>query len=266
MLKQLIAPAIILLAIFISSCQKEITFTTTDPEATPDAMITRSVIKEGDSLLFLTYVYDSQKRLVSVIDSNNNDHQRSQLHFVYNAQGRFDSVAYIGAPVPISYLFLYNSKGQIVQRREPYTSSNPNPIRNKYGYDAAGRLIADSIINYWSNEAFRVYSYSWDNNGNITESKTFDNNNGSFQLVQSRQFLYDNKPNPYYSIGKVLYFLGERMNGGEYLLTRNNLTKKTFANGEYLTYTYQYNSNGFPKSYTEIYSADPLETVYELYY
>ena len=230
-----------------SSCQKE---------ATPDSTnqyLRKTTSRSGDSLNHTTYTYDNQNRLVSISSSfNQGQGEQYRIDITYDAQGRMASARHTRNGTDS---FRYDNQNRIIQKLGTPSVSTPYLERSAYAYDIKGRLIADTLYSVWSNEIFEYTAYTYDQNDNVTEVQVFRNNAGVFRVEKTMQLQFDNKTNPYYSLGPVQYFIFSDGNGLEYLLSRNNCIKETFPNG-IVSYSYAY-AGDLPKSVAITDSSDP---------
>ena len=240
-----------------SSCQKEAT-----PGST-NQYLRKTTSRSGDSLNHTTYTYDNQNRLVSISSSfNQGQGEQYRIDITYDAQGRMASASQNRNGIDS---FRYDNQNRIVQKLHITPSSTTYTGRSTYSYDTKGRLLADTLHSYWTNEIFEYTIYTYDQNDNIIEVKVFRNNAGTFYVEKTMQLQFDNKTNPYYSLGPVQYFIFSDGNGLEYLLSRNNCIKKTFPNGDVISYNYVY-AGDLPKSVVTTDSSDPGWTSSDEFY
>jgi YD repeat-containing protein len=231
-----------------SACQKEATLGSTNQ------YLRKTTSRDGDSLNHTTYTYDSQNRLVSISRSfNQGQGEQYRINITYDAQGRMVSSNQTGNGIDS---FQYDNQNRIVQKLHITPSSTTYPGRSTYSYDTKGRLIADTLHSYWANEIFEYTTYTYDQNDNVIEIQVFRNNAGVYYVERKVTLQFDTKTNPYYSLGSVLYFTSTDTNGIEYLLSKNNSIRKTFPNGDIISYNYIY-TGALPVKATTTDSSDP---------
>lgn len=201
----------------------------------------------NDSISYESFNYDNQNRVTTIEDSNNNGAKYKFL-IEYNTQGQPHKLtAFYNYTFGGSCLFNYDNNGKVKKRINQSASNNEDSIQNVYTYDSRGRLIADSVYSYWTNQVFSYITYSYNENDNVTERKEYNNFMGSMQIENSAQFLYDDKPNPHSSLGIALYFI---TNDDRYL-SRNNRIQAKYEDGTIMKYEYEYQNNGLPKRILE---------------
>ncbi len=248
-------PCIAILLWMLASCQKE-TAPTVD-----NAILKKTTIKSGDSLFYEYFINDSQGNLVSILDSDNNGHSRTR-QLLYDQQGRLASVTDRFDLDPVfTYSFQYDNNNRIIKKLLSGTT-----LRHSYAYDALGRLIADTMMSYWSGDISRYTSYAYNQIDNIIEKMIFLNTGSVFQMEQDIHSQFDTKPNPCYHPGNLLYFAAGDEDGNDYILSRNNPVSRSFDDGTVVTFSYQYYSNGLPKSYAMTDNTDPLIIYGDFYY
>jgi len=241
-----------------SACQKE------EDQDTGTRLLKRTSSKDADSLNSTYYAYDNQNRLTSISASissaiDQGSAERYRVDFVYDAQGRMASATetYNG-----TYTFQYDNQNRIIQKLHVTPTPTPYPGRSTYAYDNRGRLIADTLHSVWEKEIFEYTTYTYDHNDNVTEVQVYRNNAGIYHVERTYQAQYDSKYNPYKPLGNVLYYLFSDPNGREHHLSKNNRLRKTFPNGDIVSYSYTYEGD-LPKSVTTADSSDPGWSSYE---
>jgi hypothetical protein len=163
--------------------------------------------------------------------------------------------------VETTFIFESDDKGRIIRRSRIQTGQPVVLVENTYSYDAQGRMIADSLHSYWTQDVWRIAFYSYDQNNNVRESKTVDYPSGN--LLYQQQSDYDSHPHPLNPLGVMIYLFNT-----EYDVPRgkNNLVKEKYDDGTIVDYTYEYYSNGLPKKCSISDNTDPSITYLEYYY
>ncbi len=175
--------------------------------------------------------------------------------FEYGADGKLTKYSSIFEGV-VSYYYMpvYDTRGNIVR-----LNVNPVGAYFNYGfaYDANNRLIADSIFSGATNEIYGYYTYGYDENDNLTEQETFT---GYFHPMRSDgkfTWKYDNKINPFYS---PAFKQAVIVMDAAKLLSKNNVLGE-YAGGEgaNIPVSYEYFSNGLPKSFSNNYTQNEIK-------
>jgi YD repeat-containing protein len=156
-------------------------------------------------------------------------------NFVKNAAGQITNISVITEKGESwLYTFSYDAAGDLTHKTLKY--SDGRTTTTTYTYDAQHRVIKRYIEYYHGETETQTYTYS---NSSMNPS-TIEVGGKNIDLI------FDDKPNPYKTINKILYYVQQ----GEFY--DNNLieeqTKLQGAAGlhSYTTYTYDYYSNGYP--------------------
>jgi YD repeat-containing protein len=170
------------------------------------------------NVLSSVLTYNDAGNIISELDNGN-----LQINYDYNQNNRLilwtqSIVNYPAGNFQIK--FTYNSAGQ-------------NILKQSYRYDV-------NSSSYYLTQYVEL-SYSSTNTKSYSQRKTY---NAASTLLYTENFLWDNHPNPYLANP---FFINEPP-------PSNNITQYTFtpASGvpNIVTYTYTYNSNGFPLTQT----------------
>jgi hypothetical protein len=258
MLRFRLAPIVAAICIVLCSCQKEVQSELQGPGSR--LKMIRS--KWYDSLFYRSFQYDSQGRLSAVLDSNNNGYKQT-FYISYDGQGKLWKVMATanGSSVDNTYIFEYDDKGRIVKKSRFPIGRQTGTIENSFSYDVQGRIAADSIYSYWTQQVYRIVSYSYDQKSNVVGLKAVDKGSGA--VVIQQQCDYDNHPNPFSNL-EILFYLYST----EYDLPvgNNNLIKERYDDGTIVDYTFEYSGNGLPQKFSFTDNTDPSITYVEYYY
>jgi hypothetical protein len=230
----------LIILIFFNACRKENT------PAAGDKVLQRVVGRSGDTIGYSSYEYDAAMRLVTIIDSNNNDRSIGTTSIVYDTTGdpiKFTRyVRYTNRPASLTTTLLIYQNGKVVEKLLSNFNNSSYINANTYTYDMKGRLIKDSAGSYG------YTNFVYDDNDNIVQIKEFNASSGSMANTYTITSSYDGNVNPYKGIGLTLYFITNSYS----LLSRHNRTREIY-NQYNLTqtadYTYEY-ENGMPKKMT----------------
>jgi hypothetical protein len=199
------------------------------------------VVFTGDSVATYTFQYDSKNRLTSIVAGLDSFPEVDRILISYGADGKLSSCSFQGGKA----IFYYSSTGQIVRRVVAFDSDNRDTIKNFYDYDAGGRLINDSSFWVGQTRSLRI-RFNYDSNGNITMVENLTHYTGSLQTITLEEYEYDNKPNPYQTIGLTGYFI----KGESVFLSKNTRVHQKWQNNLGMTVTldgkFEYYGNGFP--------------------
>jgi hypothetical protein len=195
--------------------------------------------------------YDTNGRLVSIKDSSSDGmaYRRSSyvngphIYTLDYSYTYYRSIEYDLKDKPIRAgrdSFIYNSNNQIIERyRRVQCETCASYLYNKYIYDTKGRLIADS--NYTGQtfliprivlQEFTICRY--DDNDNVVQSERINAYppDSARHNINSLQYTYDQKPNPFKAMGLLAYMVFH----DPQIVSKNNFLTKD--------YTYEYYPNG----------------------
>ena len=222
---------------FFSSCKKD------DFPELGDKLLKRMVTQSGDSILYCTFQYNTENRLVAITDSNNNGNVW-KTSILYDTEGN-----------PVKFWTLWRNGGNsifseatdtLVYKNGKLTeklSKLPFPnsfdgVRHVYTYDEKDRLIVDSIG--YTNAAKEVYAYTsftYDDSDNVVKIEEFNKWSGTMASISKITATYNSDKNFYSNIGSTLYFI----TGSYLMLCRHNKTQVVYEQNNITeNYTYQY--------------------------
>ncbi|MBK2124434.1 RHS repeat domain-containing protein [Fangia hongkongensis] len=104
----------------------------------------------------ITYQYDALQRLTGLVDAEGNT-----AAFYYDLQGRLYKANYNGITIVENH---YNTKGQLTSRDYPQSS-----LQEKYGYDALGRVNAQSVYSSTENKMIMRLAYQYNKLNSIVK-------------------------------------------------------------------------------------------------
>jgi YD repeat-containing protein len=220
----------------------------------------------------LNYSYDTQNRLTFVKVGSSLYTWRSVTEIQYDAQGRLSKALHYqinDSNVVIkqdhSYTFVYNSSNQIIRKIYTALSSTTNGGKDHaFGYDAQGRLTADTTLADQNGGVERFATFIYDNNNNVIEERQFFGNGAT--PLHTYLYTYDNKRNPFLNIpdlGTSFYFVSYSTDD----LSANNLTRRFRAGDEPTVSNHEYSPSGqltkslyFPENHPQ------FTTTFEYFY
>lgn len=115
---------------FLISCSKPNNNSSTLPN------VKEMVTQDGDTIGYNFFSYNSKNELISIYDSNNNDHIAYFVAIKYNASG---------LPVSVGEdSLIYNNNNQVIKK---VSKADPGDF-TPYTYDAMGRLVSDRYTTF----------------------------------------------------------------------------------------------------------------------
>ena len=211
-------------------------------------LLQRMIFKSGDSILYTFFNYDAQNRLAVITDSSNNG-QLWKTFIEYNPLDKPTKFKVLyrnnptGSFIESSDSLLYNNDKQVVKKLFTSYSINPYKTINTYNYDAQGRLINDTIYDYWSDQVFGYTTFTYDRHNNIIQWQDFYKSSGEMISPGIITASYNMESNAYKSLGLAVYFIRD----DNFLLNEQNRTQVNYYDGSIDNYQYEYYSNRLPK-------------------
>ena len=193
------------------------------------------------------YFYDDQNHLIRI----NEGLPESKIYFTmsYDAQGRINIARKFssGGSLVKEYSFFYApSVGYFFHNSAGVTDTV------NFTFDAANRVTEIAT----SHGGYETYTY--DNRGNVASLKNYTAD-GSIDLYDEAFYTYDSKNSFFSQIPPDNYFLMFELNPDANTLINNVATKNADS------YTYTYNSDGFPVSAIAILVGRKPATIYYNY-
>jgi hypothetical protein len=210
--------------------------TKNDLPSSGESRLSKIVTSSGDSVVISYFKYDTEGKLIRILDSAVYNHHSSGINFQYNAAGKLIKTELFNDydPRTTSYSFIYQN-GVVTEK---INDNNPSVEKDVYAYDAQGRLVADTGYYYTIPEPV-YFNFSYDNNENITSWQYFYRSSGNWTAYPATHLSYNNFPNPYYAIGLNYYLYKKDIA----LLSKYQVTQIDYPN-TIAYYTYEYYSNG----------------------
>ena len=212
------------------------------------------LLTETSEISTKTYSYNSDNKLSKIIDLGDVDNYGSTqaiTSFGYNSNGKMTlkTIEYSGnVTYGINYAYTYNSDGQITSLSVNHASSNGS---NSYISYSTFSYTNDSKITETLhttdgeyNDIITLLVYNYSISFNLMDLSTYinvSNTNPNGQLSSSSLYSnYDTKKTPYSSLNLLLDFS---------YASKNNAGKYDSLNTS-ITYTYEYNADGYPTKKT----------------
>ena len=259
--KSLIAAVVITAILFLLSCNKSDVVQVNEIQSTKHLT---KIFQDANNYTELTYI--NNKLSTYQIITNSQPATSITLH--YNNEKLPQSEDYTQYNIKYIRKFNYDEGGKVIKSDYLFQDSSENylPVRYlDYIYNALGQLEKTEQYNYNSTNNNFVHTfdieYKYDGDGNIIEKDIYSSGNLDTQEIMT----YDNKINPLYLLKDYFHY--------DVSLSKNNILsiKRTYLGGTpqitLLTYSYKYDSEGYPLTSTINISSDnqsdSLQTIYE---
>lgn len=191
-------------AAFLFSCKKH-----RNDDGTTGNLLVSTVTGAGTNNYGYTYTYNNSNKLTALEYTSkwNGVNESYQMYITRNSQGIIQTYRFNGAD-PFTKVENLNYKMNFDTSIARYTSAIGTFLLNgapgtdsvTYQYNALGQIIKTEIfrLNSGNYVKLRQRDYTYDNNGNLTNSKRYTYNTGTDAYVLSDEytFEYDRKVNP----------------------------------------------------------------------
>ena len=211
-----------------------------------------------DANHYTEYFYTTSYKISEVVRVVNEG--ENTTNYTYNGQDniiRENLVYYITDSPEHSYRnYEYNHQGLLLMKSAFLLLNDGEYDFRSYKtfeYDLNNNIISYSIYNP-EDIKVKYFELFYDNSGNVIETNFYQNGELSF----NNKYEYDNKNNPYRKTST---------NTSAFSISSNNIIKNEYTNfmmdGEtqVKVYSYEYNENGYPISYTY----DSVKLLFEYY-
>ncbi len=221
--------------LFFNSCDND---DPKDEEVTKAKVPTKITFLTEQEDGYISFQYDSQNRFKSMVA---NDLEEEDVYtFTYTSDGKLDKIMDNDEGTVITSTFTYEN-GKITQY---VTGGEGDPYHIIYTVNSNGQITSWKYEDETDDEAVKC---TYDSKGNISkfyytdsydqkemgyEYQQYDSNPGIFSQVKS-------SPVTFFAIGQLESF------GIEFLIN-NVLKEKNIDNNETLSYTYEYDGDGYP--------------------
>ncbi len=158
-------------------------------------------------------------------------------NFQHNSNGNIVGASgYMHNDRYITFTYEYDLNNNISKRTANGTLYGT--LISKYSYDTNNRLVREEEIYGYNNTIRRVREYTYsDNTLNPSTMKVTDEQG----LLTEYIYTYDNKPTPYSTLPKIVYYMG----AGE-LGVNNVLSVSVRYENNTTSYLYRYDANNLP--------------------
>lgn len=244
---------IILASFLFEGCDKN-----NDPDPDPlPCLLTSSVTTGGGNTFAYSFVYDNKKLISSTttIQYTNNSPNSATSTYSYNSVG---DLAEIASSSGYREVFTY-SNGEVT-KKEKFNNSNKLIDQTDYEY-ANGRLVKtqqyyDSGSPSLAKEAFTTYEYGTPSDKNPVRTKYYYSPSDTNPATIS-EFTYTDQKSAYAAAPDAIikYF---KLGGQIVDNTISKIVVNQSGTVSTVTYTYEFNTNGFPTKRIETYSVGPI--------
>jgi len=238
--------------VLMASCKKSHTDPVLPPLPTGYLL---DKITDDIGQLTVAYQYDQSNHLIKMdfydIRSFN---KHTTTTYTYNSAGQADTMKVTPdsfAATGHRHIYKYNSSGQMIKKFTLYAGET---ILDDNGYDYSYNALGEVTSCSASGEKYSDYVY--DAAGNVVKENDYVLFSGQKKIITS-EFTYDNHPRPSTYLDYLpedntfpIQFVPQRGILAENL-SRNNITIDK-VNG--ITYSYIYNTEGYPASITIAYN------------
>lgn len=265
---------LLLVAAAFSACKKE------------DKTITPTATNKPVAYLNKTTYYDTTYKRELLLDTfvlDNNGELSMAVHITYNsyygtppvpspdpillnefikdskgriteANGYYDIYAYSDLYITVSYQLEYGANGNVSQRS--FARNGKTEEITTYAYDTYNRLVTETHNHLYDNSKNTVREYTYNSPGTLNPATMKETTGGNPKTTVEYLYTYDNKPNPYTTLPRILYYMGIGQPGENNILTtavrdENNTT----------SYIYRYTADDLPFN-----RQSNISTEYKYYY
>jgi len=212
--------------------------------------VVKQIIKYDESSMddgITTFNYDSKNRLSNYVITKGN-YSDTEV-FKYDNNGKLIKLSFnqsAGGDEEDYIAFSYNGNTVIATEHYKYE----NQVEETYTYTYT--LNNKGLVTKKLRESGYYYLYTYDSNNNLNKSQYYDEND---ELIRTTTWEYDNKNSLLSDLGLPAWFFVAYNNDFSQYAGKNNAVKKTNKYSddeveEYL-YSYTYDTDGYPTSYTK---------------
>jgi hypothetical protein len=191
---------------------------------------------------YTEYFYNPSDKII-MVQSFNNDKLERETNYEYDKNGNIiKETTFTTSPGIPQYSYLsyeYNEQSLLSKTLAYLKMGDDNyELRSttKYEYDSDRRLIKSRLFNP-DNVERKYTELLYDDGGNVIETNFYQDGKLSF----NKKYEYDRMSNP----------LRQNTAGTSvYTISKNNVIKRTQNDNDIREYKYEYNSDGYPISYS----------------
>ena len=213
-------------------CKKD-----SSPPEEPQTLLRKSITSSQTT----TYEYDADNRAIKFEATFSNPVNNYTGFYTYNSAGQLAEVLYSGSGDDTKSVYFYNSSGQITKVENYIVSAGVAALSSKWDalYTTPGKI---SVYETPNGGIPALYvEYFLDAKGNIEKQLSYNVSGILVSTTENADF--DNKPAPGLSVPKT----GFARNVNNYQKVIVTPAGGSPSTG---TYTYEYNSDGFPTKRT----------------
>lgn len=195
---------------------------------------------DNDGLVF-NFTYDANNRMATWVRNSNASNPAQNISFTYNANGTL--AEYFESVSSRRTKYTYNADATVSTKKTYSVAGAAETLNDTYTYTYAAGLVTENYVQASSGNGFRQ-EYKYDATGNQAEVKSYNttpaNPAGTYSGVVTYSG-YDSKSN-YNSSAPAAFFFPSTI--------KNNVGTIVYSFGT-VTYTYEYNVDGYPAKKSE---------------
>lgn len=242
---------ILLLIIAFASCQKDEDHhydsrSPSEPPTEPRCFVNHIIEGNGDNVE-LEYINNKISEVTEVFSSG-----AEEMHSIYEYNNGILSSVKVYENDTMTHKNEYVIENNRISKVSFFSIDNagnlvPAAYETHYSYNSDDQI---SVVEYKENSIVTQRNeYTWEN-GNLKEEKYYTASNGSqFGLWSTYAYTYDDQKNPLRGIG--IDFFVDSYNINNILEKLTSYTSEGSTDRQE-TYTYEYNSNGYPTKITKV--------------
>ena len=187
--------------------------------------------------------------------------------FVYDSNGKVASIT--ASQGSVAYMYVTHYEGDRLISADLVEDGKVMSSNTNFEYDKKGRVLSYDYVSYFFPEypegVTQHYTVSYDKKGNMIQapdgSQLASDNRGNIIQWGGTSFTFERASNPFYQIPDLWMVFVEEPFFWEFILSPNNATSRTAANGAVTTYQNQYDASGRLISRTGYMNGQEIEEI-----
>jgi len=232
---------LLIVSLLVAACTKD------DPVSAGESRLTMTIGRWHDSAAYAYFYYDQQKRLTSLVDSENTNYSKRFASFVYDVTGKLVKSIYTNdVNNTVAQDSFWYDDDRII--RKTYSDSWNNSGNITFSYDGQGRLTGDTSYYNRTGNLYGFTDYTYDGDDNMVSWQEHHDELGVMKSWGITSASYNNSINPYYDLGVPLFVI-TRDNS---VLSKHLRKQVTYYDGTIQNFVYEYYPGGNVKKLTLI--------------